>query len=55
MLNSGQNRWFFLSCEIEIWWITLKNKGHLLNATSSFVHHFVAIDEFKMELESRKA
>ena len=32
-----------------------KTTGHLYHATSSFVHHFVAIGEFKMELESRKA
>ena len=27
-----------------------KTIGHLFNATSSFVHHFVAIGEFKLEL-----
>ena len=29
--------------------------GHLFNATSSFVHHFVAIGEFKLELQSGNA
>ena len=29
--------------------------GHLFYATSSFVHHFIAIHEFKMELQSRNA
>ena len=29
--------------------------GHLFHATSSFVHHFVAIGEFKMELQSGNA
>ena len=29
-----------------------KASGHLLYATSSFVHHFVAICEFKLELRS---
>ena len=29
--------------------------GHLFYATSSFVHHFVAIDEFKLELQSGNA
>ena len=29
-----------------------KTIGHLFNATSSFVHHFVAIGEFKLELQS---
>ena len=32
-----------------------KTIGHLFYATSSFVHHFVAIDEFKLELQSRNA
>ena len=25
-LNSGQNRCFFVLCDLEIWWITLENK-----------------------------
>ena len=29
-----------------------KNIGHLSYATSSFVHHFVAIGEYKLELQS---
>ena len=29
-----------------------KAKGHLFNATLGFVHHFVAIGEFKLELQS---
>ena len=29
-----------------------KTKGHLFYATSSFVQHFVAIGEFKLELQS---
>ena len=29
-----------------------KSIGHLYNATASFVHHFVAIGEFKLELQS---
>ena len=33
----------------------LKTIGHLFYAISSFVHHFVAIGEFKLELESRNA
>ena len=32
-----------------------KKIGHLFYATSSFVHHFVAIDEFKLELQSGNA
>ena len=29
--------------------------GHLFYATSSFMHHFVAIGEFKLELQSENA
>ena len=29
-----------------------KTIGHIFYATSSFVHHFVVIDEFKLELQS---
>ena len=32
-----------------------KTIGHLFSATSSFVQHFVAIGEFKLELQSGKA
>ena len=32
-----------------------KNIGHLSYATSSFVHHFVAIGEYKLELQSGNA
>ena len=32
-----------------------KTIGHLVYATSSFVHHFLAIGEFKLELQSRNA
>ena len=31
----------------------LKTIGHPYHATSSFVHHFKATDEFKLELQSR--
>ena len=31
---------------------TWKTKGHLFNATLSFVHNFVAIGEYKLELQS---
>ena len=32
-----------------------KTIGHLFNATPSFVHHFVAIGDFKLELHSGNA
>ena len=105
-LNLGQNRRFFVLCDLEIWWMTLQNNrapllyyiklcaafqihrwietevtvrkcsiwvkisnflsrvtlkfdvwpwktiGHLFYSTSSFMHHFVAIGEFKLELQS---
>ena len=40
----------FLSC-VTSW----KTIGHLFYAISSFVHHFIAICEFKIELQSRNA
>ena len=47
-LNSGQN------CPVWHWnWrITFKTIEHLFYVTSSFVHHFVAINQFKLELQS---
>ena len=53
-LNLGQIRRFLEPCDREIWRMTLKKKGHLFYATSSFVHHFVAIGEFKLEVTVRK-
>ena len=54
-LNSGKNRWFFsrMTLQFDVWpWKTI---GHLFYATSSFVHHFVAIAELKLELQSGNA
>ena len=43
---------FFVPCDLEIWRMTLKiNRAPLL----SFVHHFIAIGKFKMELQSGNA
>ena len=46
----------FFSCvtlKFDVWpWNT---KGHFFYATSSFVHHFVAIGDFKLEIQSGKA
>ena len=36
-------------------WSQLKTIGHLFNAISNFVHHFVAIGDFKLELQSGNA
>ena len=49
------NRRFFSPCDLEIWWMTQKTIGHLFYATLSFLHHFVAIGEYKLELQSGNA
>ena len=108
-LNSGPNWWFFVPCELEIWWMTLENiraslryytklcasfhihrwsqtwvtvrkrsirvkigdflsrmplkfdewlwktTRHLFYTTLSFVHHFKAMGEFKLQLQSGNA
>ena len=42
-----------VTLKFDVWpWKTI---GHLFYATSSFVHHFVAIGEFKLELQSGNA
>ena len=42
-----------MTLKFDVWpWKTI---GHLFYATSSFVHHFVAIGEFKLELQSGNA
>ena len=51
----GQNMLFFALCDLEIWRMTLKIIDHLVYGTSSFVHHLIAIGEFKLELQSRNA
>ena len=55
MLNSGQNQWFFVPCDLEIWQMTLKNNRHIFYANSNFVHHVIAISVFKLELQSGNA
>ena len=54
-LNSDQNLRFFVSGDVEIWRITLKNKGHLFYTMWSLVHNFKAMGEFKLELQSGNA
>ena len=42
-----------VSLQFDVWpWKTI---GHLFYASSSFVHHFVAIGELKLELQSGNA
>ena len=55
LLKLDSNRWFFSLCDLKIWWIPPKIIGHLFYTTSSFVHHFKAISEFKLELQSGNA
>ena len=51
----GSNSMILEPCDLEIWLMTLKIIGQLFNATSSFVHHFVAIGDFKLEIQSGNA
>ena len=53
--NLGQIRRFLEPCDLEIRRMTFKTIGHLFYATSSFVQHFIAIGEFKLELQSGNA
>ena len=55
MPNLGQNRWSFVPCDLEIEGWPWKTIGHLFFAVSSFVQHFIAIGEFKLELQSGNA
>ena len=52
----GSKSMIHFSCvtlKFDVWpWKTI---GYLFYATSSFVHHFIAIGEFKLELQSRNA
>ena len=51
----GQNRRFFsrVTLQFDVW--PRKTIGHLFYFTSNFVHHFVTIGVFKLELESGNA
>ena len=51
MLNSGKNRRFLSHVTLKFDGWPWKTIGHLLDATSSFLHHFIAISEFKLELQ----
>ena len=46
---------FFSRVTLKFDWWPCKTIGHLFYATSSFVHHFVASGEFKLELQSGNA
>ena len=53
--NLGKNRWCFVPCDLEIDGWPWKTIGHLSFAVSSFAQHFIAIGEFKLELQSGNA
>ena len=42
-----------VTLQFDVW--PCKTIGHLFYATSSFVHHFIAIGDFKLELQSGNA
>ena len=49
----GSKLALFVPCDIKIWHMSLKKPPkHPFYYTSSFVHHFVAVGEFKLELNS---
>ena len=54
-LNLGQNHFFLSRVTLKFNRWLWKTIGHLFYAISSFVHHFVAIGQFKLELRSRNA
>ena len=49
--NSGKTWRSFVPCGLEMWQINLKNHRAYFPITSSFVHHFVATCEFKLDLQ----
>ena len=53
--NLGKNRRFLEPCDLVIWRMTSKNNRAPLLCYFKFVHHFVAIGEFKLELQSGNA
>ena len=55
LLKFGPKHRFFSLCDLEIWWMTLEKIVHLFYTTSSSVHHFKAMGEIKLELQSGNA
>ena len=54
-LNLGQNRQFFVPCNLEIWRMTLQNNRAPLLCHFKLVYHFIPNGEFKFELQSGNA
>ena len=55
MPNLGQNRWYFVPCNLEIWWMTLKNNRAPLLCCFKLCATFHSHREFKLELLSGNA
>ena len=53
--NLGQNWWFFVLRDLQIWGITLKNNRSTLLYYACFMHRFKSIGEVKLELMSGNA
>ena len=53
--NLGQNLWCFVPCDLEIWWMTLENNRASLICCFELCANYIAIGEFKLELQSRNA
>ena len=53
--NLGQIWRFLEPCDLEIWRMTLQNNRAPLLCYFKFGHHFIAIGEFKLELQSGNA
>ena len=49
-LKLDLNRRFFSPCDLEIWWMTLKNNR--APVLCYFLHNFLAFGEYKLELQS---
>ena len=54
-LNLGQNQRFIVPYDLKFDGWPWKTIGHLFYVASSFVHHFIAIGEFKLKLQSGNA
>ena len=45
-----KNRQLFVTCDLEIWQVILKNSSALSWPISSLMRHFITIGEFRLEL-----
>ena len=54
-LNSGQSRGYFVTCDLEIWWITLRNNRAPLLCCFKLWASFHSHGEFTLKLQSGNA